>query len=131
MLDLAPEGRALAQIKGRGYADKYRAEGIPIHLIGVEMSRERRTLVGFEVESLDGDTAVVRKIRRQQLAEDGIAADGIVAQQNPQVTNTCVRHRVRRIVRIIADGPEAVAGVLPLLRAWDDLRSSRGASVPR
>ncbi len=34
-------------------ADKYRAEGLPIHLIGVEFSRERRTLVGFEVESTE------------------------------------------------------------------------------
>ena len=51
VVELAPEGRALQQIKDRGYADKYRADGCPIHLIGVEFSRERRTLVGFEVES--------------------------------------------------------------------------------
>ena len=31
---------------------KYRAEGLPIHLIGIEFSRERRSLVGFEVETL-------------------------------------------------------------------------------
>jgi hypothetical protein len=36
----------------RGYADKYRAEGLPIHLIGVEFSREQRNVVGFAVESL-------------------------------------------------------------------------------
>ena len=52
VVELAPEGRALQQIKDRGYADKYRTEGVPIHPIGVEMSRERRTLAGFEVESL-------------------------------------------------------------------------------
>ena len=46
-----PEGRALQQIKDRGYADKYRATGEPIHLIGVEFSRESRTVVGFEVET--------------------------------------------------------------------------------
>ena len=34
------------------YADKYRARGEPIHLIGVEFSREQRSVVGFEVESL-------------------------------------------------------------------------------
>ena len=45
------EGRALRRIKERGYADKYRAEGYPLHLIGVEFSRERRTVVGFEVET--------------------------------------------------------------------------------
>ncbi len=52
MVELAPEGRALQQLKDRGYADKYRAQGLPIHLIGIEFSRERRTLVGFEVETL-------------------------------------------------------------------------------
>ena len=51
VVELEPEGRALQQIKDRGYADKYRAEGQPLHLIGVEFSRERRALVGFEVES--------------------------------------------------------------------------------
>ncbi|MBK1718960.1 ATP-binding protein [Thiocystis violacea] len=52
VVELEPEGRALEQIKARGYADKYRAEGQPIHLIGVEFSRERRAVVGFEVETL-------------------------------------------------------------------------------
>jgi hypothetical protein len=52
VVELAPEGRALQQIKDRGYADKYRAAGQPIHLIGIEFSRERRTLVGFEVETI-------------------------------------------------------------------------------
>ncbi len=46
-----PEGRALQQIKDRGYAGKYRARGEPIHLIGVEFSREQRSVVGFEVEA--------------------------------------------------------------------------------
>ncbi len=54
MVELAPEGRALQQIKDRGYAEKYRAEGQPIHLIGVEFSREGRTVVGFEIETLLG-----------------------------------------------------------------------------
>jgi hypothetical protein len=48
----APEGSgALAQIKARGYAEPYRAEGLPIHLIGIVFSRERRTLVDFAVET--------------------------------------------------------------------------------
>ena len=51
VVELAPEGRALQQIKDAGYADKYRAAGVPLHLIGVEFSREQRTVVGFEVES--------------------------------------------------------------------------------
>ena len=42
----------LQQLKDQGYADKYRALGPPIHLIGIEFSREQRTLVGFDVETV-------------------------------------------------------------------------------
>jgi len=52
VLELEPAGRALQQIKERGYADKYRAAGQPIHLIGIEFSREQRSVIGFEVETL-------------------------------------------------------------------------------
>jgi hypothetical protein len=52
VVELVSEGQALRQIKERGYADKYRAEGQPIHLIGVEFSREQRRVVRFEVETL-------------------------------------------------------------------------------
>ncbi|MFB1486201.1 MULTISPECIES: AAA family ATPase [unclassified Thiocapsa] len=52
VVELVPDGRALQQIKDRGYADKYRALGQPIHQIGIEFSRERCALVGFEVETL-------------------------------------------------------------------------------
>ena len=52
VVELEPEGRALQQIKDRGYADPYRAAGLPIHLIGVEFSREQRAVVGFEVETI-------------------------------------------------------------------------------
>jgi hypothetical protein len=44
------EGRALAQIREKRYADKYRALDQPIHLIGVEFSKKARNVVGFEVE---------------------------------------------------------------------------------
>lgn len=54
VVELTPEGAALPQIKARGYAEKYRAEGLPIHLIGVEFSRESRSVAGFAVETLDG-----------------------------------------------------------------------------
>ena len=47
-----PAGRALQQLKDRRYADKYRALGQPIHLIGIEFSQAQRTLVGFEVETV-------------------------------------------------------------------------------
>jgi hypothetical protein len=51
VVELEPEGAALAQIKARGYADKYRDRGEPIHMIGVEFSREQRKVVGFAVEA--------------------------------------------------------------------------------
>ena len=37
-----PEGKAQQQIIDKGYADKYRASGQPIYLIGVEFSKEQR-----------------------------------------------------------------------------------------
>ena len=40
----------MAQLKEKGYADKYRGLGQPIHLIGVEFSREARNVAAFEVE---------------------------------------------------------------------------------
>ncbi len=49
--DGKPQGRALAQIRERGYADKYRRPGVPVHLIGVEFGREERNIVGFEFET--------------------------------------------------------------------------------
>ena len=52
VIELTPKGRALQQIKDKGYADKYRARGEPIHLIGVEFSKASRNIVGFEIETL-------------------------------------------------------------------------------
>ncbi len=46
----ATEGAALAQLRERGYADKYRASGEPIHLIGVEFSKSTRNVTAFAVE---------------------------------------------------------------------------------
>ncbi|MEY4979864.1 MAG: hypothetical protein RLZZ352_2134, partial [Pseudomonadota bacterium] len=48
-----PEGKALAQLQARGYAEKYRARGEPIYLIGVEFSRTARNVAGFEVQTLE------------------------------------------------------------------------------
>ena len=45
-------GEALKQIKDRGYADKYRARGEPIHLVGIEFGRVERNVVDFEVETI-------------------------------------------------------------------------------
>ena len=46
--EMAPPGSALAQLQERRYADKYRAAGDPIHLIGVEFSRATRNITAFE-----------------------------------------------------------------------------------
>ena len=49
MVELAPPGSALAQLQERDYAAKYRGRGEPIHLIGVEFSRDTRNVTAFEV----------------------------------------------------------------------------------
>lgn len=49
--DATPPGKALQQIKAKGYADKYRARGEPIHLIGVAFSKDDRNIVGFCLEN--------------------------------------------------------------------------------
>ena len=49
VVEMAQPGAALAQLRERGYADKYRGGGEPIHLIGVEFSRETRNVTAFEV----------------------------------------------------------------------------------
>ncbi|MCY3867910.1 MAG: AAA family ATPase [Gemmatimonadetes bacterium] len=51
VVEMAPKGAAMAQLKARRYADKYHARGEPIHLIAVEFSRESRNIAAFEVAS--------------------------------------------------------------------------------
>jgi len=50
VVELASAGAALAQLQERRYADKYRALGQPIHLIGVEFSKDERNVAAFDVE---------------------------------------------------------------------------------
>lgn len=52
VVELAPQGHALQQLRDKGYADKYRALSQPIHLIGVEFSQQSRNIVAFEFETL-------------------------------------------------------------------------------
>ncbi len=49
--ELAPAGAATAQSRAKGYANKYRHLDQPIHLVGVEFSREMRNLAAFVVEN--------------------------------------------------------------------------------
>jgi hypothetical protein len=57
VVELVPQGRALQQLKDRAYADKYRARGEPIHLIGVEFGKVERNIAGFEVETIEAAAA--------------------------------------------------------------------------
>ena len=40
----------MAQLKAKGYADKYRYLGHPIHLIAVEFSKASRNVTALDVE---------------------------------------------------------------------------------
>ena len=53
VVEFIPDGKALQQLQDRGYAEKYLALGQPIHLIGVEFSKKKRTVVGFDWLSLE------------------------------------------------------------------------------
>ena len=49
VVELEPEGAAMAQLREKGYGDKYRGGGGEVFLVGVEFSRVTRGVVGFEV----------------------------------------------------------------------------------
>ena len=50
VVEQAGPGAALAQLTAKGYADKYRALGDPVHLVGVEFSSASRNVVAFDHE---------------------------------------------------------------------------------
>ena len=49
VMEMALPGSALAQMRERDYAAKYQGRDEPIHLIGLEFSRETRNVTAFEV----------------------------------------------------------------------------------
>ena len=49
VVEMEPEGAAVSQLQERRYADKYRHLKEPIHLIGVEFSRQSRNVTAFAV----------------------------------------------------------------------------------
>ena len=51
VVEQAGPGAAMAQLKARGYADKYRGLGEPVHLVGVEFSSVSRNVVAFDHET--------------------------------------------------------------------------------
>ncbi len=52
VVEQAGAGKAMAQLKARGYAAKYMGSGEPVHLVGVEFSSEERALVDFKTETV-------------------------------------------------------------------------------
>ena len=50
VVEQAGPGAAMAQLQTKGYADKYRALGEPIHLVAVEFSSASRSVVAFAHE---------------------------------------------------------------------------------
>ncbi len=52
VVEFEGEGRALAQLKEKGYYEKYLNQYKEVYLIGVEFSKEKRNIVAFEWEKL-------------------------------------------------------------------------------
>ncbi len=50
VIEQSGAGSAMAQLKERRYADKYRGAGEPVHLVGVEFSTADRNIRSFEIE---------------------------------------------------------------------------------
>ena len=68
---MTPAGSAMAQLKSRRYADKYRGPHQSIWLIGVEFSKDTRNVVAFELTGyillsvswiLEGDVAHLNQV---------------------------------------------------------------------
>ena len=49
-VERAGTGSAMAQMRERSYAGKYRHLGMPVHLVAVEFSKQTRNVERFETE---------------------------------------------------------------------------------
>ncbi|MEI6386514.1 MAG: PD-(D/E)XK nuclease domain-containing protein [Spirochaetota bacterium] len=49
-LDKSGDKRSLAQLQERGYAEKYRSDGRPLHQAGIVFDAESRNIEGWETE---------------------------------------------------------------------------------
>ncbi|MEB3238557.1 MAG: ATP-binding protein [Candidatus Sericytochromatia bacterium] len=49
VVETMPDGKALEQLRARGYADKYRQPDTMVTLVGIAFSKTERNVVGFEV----------------------------------------------------------------------------------
>ncbi len=64
-----PEAKALAQIKAKGYSEKYQTKGKKIVLIGIGFSSEKRNITDFfwEEETLKITTAPLPSQKTAQI----------------------------------------------------------------
>ena len=61
VLERSGSGAAMAQLKAKGYAEKYLHLGVPVHLVGVEFSMKTRN-----VEGIDHELAQLGEQRKRQ-----------------------------------------------------------------
>lgn len=52
VVELCPQGKALQQLQDKKYAEKYRTDG-PVHLIGIEFSKDTKNIVAFDTLTLE------------------------------------------------------------------------------
>ncbi|GIX42956.1 MAG: hypothetical protein KatS3mg129_2689 [Leptospiraceae bacterium] len=50
VMEIEGGGKAIEQIRGKGYGEKYRGRYREVYLIGIEFSREKKEIVGFDWE---------------------------------------------------------------------------------
>ena len=55
VVEQAGAGTALAQLRAKGYAEKYRGQGASVHLVGVEFSSATRNIERFDVSRACSD----------------------------------------------------------------------------
>ncbi|MFK5952904.1 MAG: PD-(D/E)XK nuclease domain-containing protein [Desulfobacterium sp.] len=77
IVELLAQGRALRQIKDKGYADKYRTPGTTIHLIGVEFSSGISNRVA--ISSSECPVFLIRKMDRFSISSIFFKAASLAA----------------------------------------------------
>ena len=98
VVEMAPPGAALTQLRERGYADKYRGGGEPIHLIGVEFSRETRNVTAVRGGGRLRAGSPSRETARGSLPAHraaGEAAHRVALQQQQRGRNGVTAFRLR------------------------------------
>ncbi len=108
VVEMTLEGAAMAQLREKRYADKYRGSGDPIHLVAVEFSKDTRNVAAFEVESGRMTGQRGHGVRSSILAGRSRPAVTTAAGDHPAAVFPkpgCVRRRPKRdeVARSTAD----------------------------